>query len=305
MPTPTTTTKAAEWAFEASNGETSTETFDSSSVSYEPISDSVGIVEEIAPSESIMGSRWEFTDRSRITSETVSGQLVFEASPKVLGFWLPYITGDSSAPYTMNEGSYLDFDFMRSEPATAWLYRNCVVNQAVISPSNGRIRIALDITGKTGVANATFANAAIQTTNVYESYLEGEAAISLAGTTMYADSWQLTINTGLELFQRQSTTPNRTRQGPGSVEFNANVEWTATNENLIYNKGVQGIALTLTLSRAAPAVSTVFEIDHLVIPESPVGADGNENLWNFTGTSRRQVTGDTEILTVEHDENPA
>ena len=304
MATPVSSSQVTEWAFIASNADPSTSAFAGTTVTHEPVSDSVGMDQTILPTEAMMGSRFEYADRSRIISELVTGQLVFEASPAVLGFFLPYITGDSGGSLTLSEGAASDFDFMRDDGQTEWLFRNCFITQATISVSNGRVMLSLDVAGKVGTHPGTgFANAAIVTTNVHEGYVEGEAAITLASTTLYAESWQLNISTGIELFARQSTTPNRVRIGQPSVNFSANLEWSTANEGLVFDKGVSGIAGNITLSRLG--MSTIFAWNHLVISNNPFGADGGELLWNFEGVSRRLAATDVEILTVTHDQVPS
>lgn len=293
-----------EWAFELSNAQPSTETFDGSSLAFECVSDTVGVDETITDTAALMGSRWKFEDRSRITSEVVSGQMTFDMSPALLDFFLPVITGDATSAHTPQANGYTDFDFMRSEPATAWLFRNCIVTQAAFRPGpEGLVRMALDVTGRVGTYDGSFANAASQSDIHDEAYSNHEAVINVASGTRYVDNWELVINTGIELITSNSLTPNRARAGEMSCTLNANVEWTSANEAAIYGQGKDGLAATLTFSREN--MSTVFTMSTLVLPKSPVGFSNGDNRWNFQGVSKASIGGSTGLYSIAHDSNNA
>ena len=304
MGTPVLHSNQARWSFEPSTAEPSEATFDSSSLPFECISDSVGIVQTIQPSTAVSGSRFARVDKSRITSEMVQGTLVIEASPKSIGMFMPYITGTAATPFTMEEATYLDFDFMRYEGGTSHLFRNCYITGASFTVSGGVVQMSLEILGRVGSTGATFNAAALPTSNVYEPYVESDVQITMAGSpdTRYLAGWTLALSSGLEAAARQSLTPNRVRLGTAEVSFSGNVEWTTDLRNEVYAQGTGGISTVLKFARATPAVSTTFTMATLVIPTSPVGADGGELLWNFTGTAMAGVAGATKIISIAHDE---
>lgn len=297
----------AEWAIMPSSGDPSNASFSGTSEAFEPVSDTVGPNQVIAPSDAMMASRFQNIDRSRIISDEVSGQLVFEASPVNLGQFLDYITGDNSSPHTLQQATCLDFDFMRNEGGTNWEFRNCFVQTATFSPTAGKVRMALDVLGKTYAIDASFANAASQWDAHDEPYTDYEVTIELGGLgQVFCESWQLSISQGIDLMRRQSRTFNRTMLGVATVTLNANIEWTAANEAGLYAQGKDGIEAIVTFQRTGtPAVSTVFTMPTLVIPDSPVGLDGGEILWNFTGVAREDRDTPTSILSIAHDDNPA
>ena len=293
-----------EWAFEESNAQPSTELFDNSSLAFELVNDTVGVEETIADSAAKMGTQDDYIERSRIVGEVVSGQHTYDVSPAVLDFFLKMITGASASPYTPQAGSYCDFDYMRDEPGTTWLFRNCVISQATFSPGpNDLIRMVLDVQGRVGSKDATFANAASQSDIHDEAYSNHEYAINIASGIRYVNQWELTIVTGIELEAQQNLTPNRARAGKRSVTFNADVEWSSANEAALYGQGKSGLAATLTFAREN--MSTVFTMPNLVLPKSPVPINDGDIRWNFSGTSKASLAGGTGIYSITHDSNNA
>ncbi len=291
-----------EWAFELSNGVPSTEVFDASSLAFECVTDSVGVTQTIADTSALMGTRWNYEDRSRIVSETVAGSMEFDCSPALLDFFLPVIMSDASSPFTPQANAYTEFDFMRSEPATAWLFRNCVVTKATFKPGPDElIRLSLDISGRVGTLNESFANAASQSDIHDEAYANYQAVVDVASGIRYADDWELTIVPGVEHQRAYSLTNNRARVGLFTVTFNANVEWSAGYEAALYDKGKAGLAASLTFSREL--MSTVFTMTTLRLPKTPVSFAAGDNRWNFQGVAVASLGGGTDVISIVHDSN--
>lgn len=289
----------SEWALMPSNAQPSTAAFTGTSESFECITDTVGVNETISKTSAIMGVRWAVTERSRKTGEAVAGTLTQDCSPAALAMWLPYILSDPSSPHTNQIGTYTEFDFMRHEPVTDWLFRNCVITKATFKPgSSGLISMALDVVGRVGTIDESFANAAVQTDAHDDPYANYEAVINLASGTRYVTDWELMIEQGIEVVAANSLTVNRAKLGEATASLKCNMEWSTANKSAVYGQGKSGIAASLTFAQTTH--SCVFTIPSLLIPREPVGVSDGDMRYNVNGTAQAAV-GATELITITND----
>ncbi len=298
-----------QWGFEASDGSFPSATlFDSSTLAFEPITDTLGYNQTISHSSAIMGRRWDIIERSRITSEAYSGTITLDCTPLMLTMFLPYIMGHAPAEpaaYINQQNAFLEFDYSRSGNASdeGWLFRNCSVTKATFKPGgNGFIQMALDVVARTGSHANTFVNADSVVTTESEPYANYEATLAIAGISpVFASDWELTIEQGIEVQAHNSLTANRVRLGKAAVSLNANIEWTSANESAIYDIGAGGISAILDFTKGTPDHDCTFTLAKLLVPNTPFTVQDGDSRWNMQGTAMAAVVAGTNIISIVND----
>lgn len=173
-------------------------TFDSSSESYEFVSETLTAKESIITSAGIRGTRTASIYQTRIGETVVSGQIVFEPYPELLNLWLPRILGAAESADTFVPDETLPaFGVLINRVFQTFQYTDCYVDKATFSFARGQlVRLAVDIIGKTLTVGTTAPSVTLPNKHPYV-FSEGALTVSTAPSTIEVESGSITIDNAI------------------------------------------------------------------------------------------------------------
>ena len=190
--------------------------FDSSSKSWEFLSESIQKRGTILDDAGIRGTRSHVKERTRAGAYTVGGTLLFNPSHLFMDWWLPKILGGTESTNTFPLAETVPSFYMWIDRVTAgFVYEGCVVARATLRGSEGQLlELALDIeAGREGSDNAgtfvadtleaagAFASAGIPAIGVTDDdapFAFTDGVFTLSGGARPIKSFELVIDNALD-----------------------------------------------------------------------------------------------------------
>lgn len=176
------------------------DTFDSSSVRFPVVRDTIGMSQTILDSGGAMGSRSLYDYFSRTGQEGVGGQIEFEPSLRLIDFFLSYILGgtESSDSWTVAD-DLPAFDRMKDAGGDVVQHNGLMVSKADLTFAPGLLKLTLDCVGLTETYPASFLSASFGSTALeYYPLAFQDCAFTLQAGTRRLRSGTLSIDNMLE-----------------------------------------------------------------------------------------------------------
>lgn len=304
MPDTPTMAHQTRWAFAPSTGDPSTTVMTAavSSVEFAVVSDTVKAIRPPVQAKGVYGHRGNVTDQSRVTKESYSGKLTFELTYTILQFFIErMMAGSTSSPWEPSNTLGKMFDYMRSDGATVYLYKNCVIEGwSIKGASGGFVMLELDIQAKNEIvtgetdAQAFDSNLVLSMTDAADQpIIAAEASLTIATVAKQCDDFELAMNHGVTVKHRHSLKPQAFLPGRRLTTFKTNTVWNATQEDIYYRSDEAGMAAVLSLVRGG--LSAIFTMQKIVIPDNAPAVSGDDELiYGITG----EVQGSLPLSTL-------
>jgi hypothetical protein len=255
-------------------------------LAVEFLSESLARRAQIIDTAGIVGSRTHPSERSRAGPEQIGGSVTLVPTAAVLTTMLPYILGTSGA---LTE-TIADFTTEKTVETKKFSYGNCKVARATFSASRGgALQLSLDIQAK----SETVTTASIAATVALAApYVFTDLTLTVASVAYSANSFQLTIDNGIEVENFNSLTPVRLNETDRVISWSMSVPFLdATALYPLATAGVSAVAAfgngSTTLTFTSPKLQ--------VPPESPTVGGRGETLFNVNGVARGSAGAGTEL----------
>lgn len=229
------------------------------------------------------GVRARLAEHNRDAPYAVNGSIVLPWTPAIAAFFLPYITGDASSPYTNQEpsGGLLPlFEAAVNRIAQVHNPTSCVVSRATMTFQRGQVvQMALDVEALDEAidAGSSINAAAINalTISLSPPYIFSDCVITVGGTTYPVSGGSITFDNVIEAGRWLSG--SLTRDSLPSTDLRVTLNLTMpynSSTKALYNTGTDGAAVVLTITNGAH-VST-FTFPEVEFPANPP-TDGNRS----------------------------
>lgn len=280
-------------------------TFDSNSQRFEVVSSSVKKQGEILDSMGVLGTRSKRNDRVRPGVIRVGGTLVFDVSPRMLDFFLPYVLGAAESTDTFAVADSLAGFDMLHDPfgagTSAFKFAELYVNRMTLSGSQGIVRMSLDVIGKTFTGGQTYTSAALGSTATADApyvFYDSASGVTINATTQEIEDFELTIDNALDVRFRNAQTAQSIRATDRSVALAVNIPLTTTTLSTHFGDKASADA-TVVITNGT--VATTITLNNMRVPDEGPEMNGKgESLLRLTGTARGDATDayDTQITVV-------
>jgi hypothetical protein len=270
---------------------------------FEVVSSTVRAQKEVLDATGVLGNRTRREDRSRYGLTRIGGQLVFEPSPNMFDFFLPYILGTAESTDTFAAANSLPgFDMLHDPFGTgseATKFTELYVNRMSLRFAAGLLRLTLDVVGKTETLDQTFtANALGSTATVDAPYVfyDTSGLVSSGGFTLLAqadleiEEGELIIDNVLDVKFRNSRTASSIRASDLIVTLVCHTPLTASQWNTFYNDTA---ATNATIEIDNGTVETIFTLQNLKLVDSGPGMGGKDEVPLILSGSARGDASDT------------
>lgn len=274
-------------------------TFDSSSETYEFLSENLILQEEHIDNDGIRGTRSHQSERVRGGLKRVQGTIRINPSPADLDLWFPRILGaaESTDSFALAE-TLPAFGVIVDRVAETFEYEDCYVNRATFrSSEGGLLELELDIIGADEVVGTNAPSVAISTASNNVPYTHTDLVLTLAASARDVKNLEITIDNQLE----QSF--NNSRTATGITPRNRIVSVRCTNpftsdETALYAQAVAGAAGTAVYTNGG--MSTTFTFGRLQVPARSPSVTGKNEIPLVLDMVARMVTTTRELV-VTHD----
>lgn len=234
------------------------------------------------------GVRSRLAEHNRDAPYAVNGPIVLPWTPAIASFFLPYITGDASSPYTNQEpsGGLLPlFESAVNRISQVHNPTSCVVSRATWSFQRGQVvNVAMDIEALDEAidSGSSINAAAINALSISLSppYIFSDCVLTIGGTTYPISGGSITFDNVIEAGRWLSGSLIRDSLPSTDlrVMVNVNMPYNSATKAL-YNTGIDGAAVVLTMTNGS-AVST-FTFPEVEFPANPP-TDGNRTETELT-----------------------
>lgn len=266
----------ARWGVMATGG-----TFDSSTPTWDFISDTLAKNETILVGQGLRGYRQKQIEQERAGLYDVSGTLTANPSVGFLSFWLPYIMGGGTSTAPTIAAAVPAFDIVCDRAGGIYKYTGCKVSKFSLKLASGQLATcSLDIIGKTE-ATTTWAGAALGSSLLYQPLQAADCVFDYASTTTVLEDLELTIDNALSAKRRMALTVQDILETDREVMLRATSVMDATSLALLYAQGASpdnGTTITLTNTSGASSVSATFTFSRVRIPSRTGVPQGDEFL---------------------------
>jgi hypothetical protein len=279
-------------------------TFDTSSETYDFISESVKASRTLLNSNTISGTRSQRSDRTRTGPDTVAGAIDFELTPQWLDLWLPRILGaaESSDVFAVAE-TLPEFGLKinrGNSTASTFNYLDCKVNRATIKGQSGGVCMAsVEIVGKSQTTGGASPAVAIGATAAYTPYVFTDAALSLNDDLIGAaaiSSFELTVDNLIESKFNNSLTATCLRETDRLVTFRCNLAASDTNMTDMYSDNAGAVVFNI-VNGSRSALISLAQVQFGY--EDPTVSGKSEVRWDIQGIAR--ATSSVKEIIVTND----
>lgn len=279
----------ARWAVMATGG-----TFNSSSPTWDFVSDTIAKNEQILVGQGMRGYRQKQKEQERTGLYDVAGQLTANPSAAFMSFWLPYVMGGGTATAPTLLGPVPAFDIVCDRADGIYKFVGCKIAKMELKLTSGQLATCtLDVIGKTA-SSVSWAGAALGSTIAYEPYQAADMTFNVTAGAMAVEDLTLTIDNGLSPKRRCSLTVQDILEGDREVALRASSVMDTTALTSFYgvsNTPDTGVVINLTNSRSGSSVSTVFTFSQVRIPDRSGLPQGDEFLIPVEALCRGTAAG--------------
>jgi hypothetical protein len=275
-------------------------TFDTSSESYEFLSESIGKRGSILDTNGIRGTRSHHAAMTRGGPAEVGGSLRMNVTPIMLDLWLPRILGsaESNDSFTLAETPAADFGLLVDRVEDTEEYTDCRVNRAIFRGSaGGLIELELEIFGKTAVAGTNAPVVALSVAANNAPYTFSDSTLTLASSSRQMMNFEVEINNFLDRRFTNSNAATSLRAQDRLVALRTTNPWNEDTDDL-YGQANAGAAGTLVFTNTN--LSTTFTFGTLQVPDSSPNVGGKNEIPLLLEMIAR-MTGSTRELVVTSD----
>lgn len=278
--------------------------FDANSFRYEFESESLGMKQTYVHAHGMRGTRSLASTRTRIASETISGNLVLCPTPVELDQWLPRILGAQESTDVFALAESLPFWSLLADRYTKrFVYKNCNVDKAVFSWSaGGMMKLTLSVEAESETVTATSFTGTIPAINGGVPYASGDCTVALAADASFSQVSELEITidnmVSKDRFMNSVTRANLPPLGR-NISVRMVVPYTDDEVDL-YDQAYTGGSgsVTFTLGNT----SCAFAFGNLKAPaSSPVPSGPNSELMLTLDMQSFYVVGGARELVVTND----
>jgi hypothetical protein len=280
-------------------------TFDSSSESYEYVSESVKKRGRVIGATGIRGTRSSPKERARLGAYTVGGRIVFNPDPGMLDLWLPRILGGSESADSFPLAETLpEFGLLFNRVTTTFEYKSCQVSRAMFhgqaGPGDGDVdlvQMVIEVMAKDEATGTSAPSVTLSTSANTAPYVHSDATFSFNSATRQPREWWVMIDNHLQPRYVNSLTPTRISARDRTVVCRIAIPYDDDAANL-YTQSSDGTSGTVTLTNGN--MSTLFTFANLKpVQESPV-TPGKTELELYVNMVARS-SGATKELVITHD----
>lgn len=283
--------------------------FDSSSKTWEFVSENIQKRATIIDDAGIRGTRSHVKERTRAGTYTIGGTLVFNPSHLFMDWWLPKILGANESTNTFALAETLPSFYLWIDRVTkGFVYEGCVVSRATLRGSEGQLlELALDIeASREGSDNAgsfvadtleaagAFAAASIPAIGITDDdapFAFTDGVYTLSGTARGIKSFELVIDNVLDtgrflnnVYRSQIPATDRI------VTLRAQTTYTSDEVDL-YGQALSGAAATLAFTNTVGAAALTATLAALQVPAvTPVVNGKGEIMLEIEGVARMSST---------------
>lgn len=251
--------------------------FDTSSIPFEFVSESLRLQQTHLKTGGIRGSRQRRSHRVRIGAKRVSGPVVMMPSVTELDWLLPYILyGSTSAGVTSLAEAVAEFQLMVDRVAKVFTYAGCRVSRATFAGSMGQpITLTLDIEAETeSIGNAGTFPAITIDTGTFAIF--PDVTLTLQSSARTVKSFQLVIDHMLDTERYlNSTTRSEIPAQDLEVTLSCVVPYTPDNTDLL-DQAIAGAAGSLAWAYDSATYTWAF--GNLKAPSESPGVPGKNEI---------------------------
>jgi len=280
-------------------------TFDSSSESYEYVSESVKKRGRVIGATGIRGTRSSPKERARLGAYTVGGRIVFNVDPGMLDLWLPRILGGTESVDVFPLAETLpEFGLLFNRVTTTFEYKACQVARAMFrgqaGPGDGDVNLiemVIEVMAKDEATGTSAPSVTLSTSANTAPYVHSDATFSFNSGARQPREWWVMIDNHLQARWVNSLTATRISARDRTVVCRIAVPYDDDAANL-YTQSADGASGTVTLTNGN--MSTLFTFANLKpVTESPV-TPGKTELELYVNMVAR-MDGSTRELVVTSD----
>lgn len=276
-------------------------TFDSSSESYEFVSESVKKRGRVIGGNGIRGTRSSPKERTRLGAYTVGGRIVFNPDPGMLDLWLPRILGGSESADSFPLAEALpSFGLLFNRVTTTFEYKDCQVSRAMFhgkaGPGDGDadlVELIVEVMAKDEATGTSAPSVTLSTASNTAPYVHSDATFSFNSAARQPREWWVMIDNHLQARWVNSLTATRISARDRTVVCRIAIPYDDDAANL-YTQSAAGASGTVTLTNGA--MSTLFTFGNLQsVKESPV-TPGKTELELYLNMVARSDGGTKELV---------
>jgi len=280
-------------------------TFDSSSESYEYVSESVKKRGRVIGATGIRGTRSSPKERARLGAYTVGGRIVFNVDPGMLDLWLPRILGGTESVDVFPLAETLpEFGLLFNRVTTTFEYKACQVARTMFhgqaGPGDGDVNLiemVIEVMAKDEATGTSAPSVTLSTSANTAPYVHSDATFSFNSGARQPREWWVMIDNHLQARWVNSLTATRISARDRTVVCRIAVPYDDDAANL-YTQSADGASGTVTLTNGN--MSTLFTFANLKpVTESPV-TPGKTELELYVNMVAR-MDGSTRELVVTSD----
>ena len=254
--------------------------FGASDPSFEYVSESLTMQQQLGGGNGIRGSRSHNKDRVRILAETISGSVALEPTKAELQQWLFLAMGGGSLSAPTLAETLDNFGVLVDRIAKRFVYSNCKVSRFSLSGSQGQpVSCQVEIEGETETEVGT----AMPTVAAIDGdlpFIFSDATISLAADASASEiaRFALSIDNGLDTGRfMNSVTRDCLDPTDRRITLGLSVPYNADTVDL-HDQSVGGASGTLTLTNTSGAFA--FTMSNLKSPaQSPSTSRRGEEVF--------------------------
>lgn len=281
-------------------------TFDTSSETYEFLSENLQKKGTVVNTNGIRGTRSAHSARSRLGPYTVEGSILFNPDPAMLDNWLPRILGatENSDVFAVAEG-LPSFAVLMDRVTQTFEYKDCYVNRAVLQGRSNQfggepspLAMSIDIVGKSRATGTSVPVVALSTAPNSAPYIFEDGVLTMQSATRQIIDFTLLIDNNLLVRFTNSLTATTICPQSRTVAFRCTVPY--TSDTPVTNLLDQSTFAAATLAFTNGNMSTSIALAQLEIETvDPVVRGKQEIVLELAGMAR--MTGTTREIVVTSD----
>lgn len=278
--------------------------FDANSFRYEVESESLAMRQTHVNAHGIRATRSRVSTRSRIGTETISGNIVMCPTPVELDQWLPRILGtaENADVFALAE-TVPAWSVLVDRIAKRFIYKGCYVDKAVFSWSAGQmLKMTISAEGKSETVSATSVPGTVPAIDGGACYASGDCTFALSADASATEVSEIEITIDNMLAKDRFMNSVTRASLPALdrlVTVRMLVPYTADEVDL-YDQLVGGAAGTVTFTNGN--TSCLFTFGNLKVPaESPTMTSRNGEIMLNLNMEAFYVVGGARELVVTND----
>ena len=292
----------ARMAFDADS------TFDANSIHTDFVSEAMQKQGRLVGGKTVTGSRSRITERQRLGSYAVGGDITLQPGPVLLDFLLPRILGaaEDADSFLLAE-SLLGMSVMIDKVGSIFQYDSVYVDRAVFRAKAGPgdsdpelLALMLKPMAKTETEGATWAATipVLPVTSNTMPYILSEAVLTLDSTPYQFSQFALVIDNMLSPRWVNSLTASAICPRDRQVQLLVENPFSATEYAAFYANASQATGITGSLAFTNAAMSTTFSFPSLVWADETPTVPGKTNIPYWISFSALKVGTSPEISVV-------